>query len=59
MVSLGDEFHGGVLAFPRHGVSKLKNRFDRIEQVAIPMLFQSSPTAFYRVVFAVIGRIIR
>ena len=59
MVGLGDEFHGGVLAFPGHRASKRQNRANALEQIAVPMLFQSSPTAFNRVVFAVIRGVIR
>ena len=59
MVRLGDEFHGGVFAFPCHRASKCQNGVNAVKQIAVPMLFQSSPTAFNGIVLAVIGRIIR
>ena len=48
-----------MLAFPHHGASKLEDGVHALKQSAIPMLFQSPPTAFNGSVFAVIGRIIR
>gem|GEM_PF-4321855 len=45
-----------MFTFPSHRASKLENSVHALKQIAVPMLFQTSPTAFNRVVFAVIGR---
>jgi hypothetical protein len=47
-----------MLAFPGHRGGKMQDRLDRVQEVAIPVLFQTTPTAFNRVVFTVIGGIV-
>jgi len=44
--------------FPRHGGGTLQHGVNRIEQRAVPMVFQDAPAAFNRVVLAMVRGVI-
>jgi hypothetical protein len=51
-------FDHGMMPFPGHGTGIPDHRLNRIQQGAIPVMFQNPPAAFNRVVFTVVRRII-
>lgn len=48
-----------MLPLPCHGAGKLYNGFHAVHEVAVPVVFKYAPTAFNRIVLAVVGRIVR
>jgi hypothetical protein len=54
-VGLWVYFDDGVNCFPSHTLCPSQHRLLILQLRAIPMLFQNAPTAFYGIVFAVIG----
>ena len=48
----------GPKAFPSHGPGPVQHPRRVVQQSSIPVIFQDAPTAFDRVVFAVIRRIV-
>ena len=51
MIGGREETDDGRFAFPSHGLSKVDNGLDAIEQIPIPVLLQDSPAPFNGIVF--------
>ncbi len=59
MVGLFDEAHNSrMLTAPGHGLGEFQYSSKRIQDAAVPVLFQYTPDPFNRIVFAVVGRIV-
>jgi hypothetical protein len=58
-VDLVEAMHDRSDAAPRHRFGPGHGGFDRVQQRAIPMIFQNAPATLHRVVLAVIGRVVR
>lgn len=59
MINLFAQFNHRMQAFPRHTFSPCRHGFDIHQQGSIPMVLKDPPTAFYRVILAVIRRIVQ
>ena len=57
LVGFGDEYDGWLLALISQGACKTENGLERSQEGAIPVLFQSAPGAFNRIVLTMIGGI--
>ena len=59
LVARRDEVDDGVQALPRHGLRELDHVINAIKEGPILMVLQDPPASFNRVVFAMVGRIVR
>jgi hypothetical protein len=55
LISRRDQLNHWMVTLPGHGLGKLDNGIDRIEQGTIPMVFKGAPTAFNGVLFPVLS----
>src|SRR4030095_12672151 len=53
-----DQFYDGTLALPRHRRSKPDHCLNRVEQGAIPVVFQDAPATLNGIVLTMVGRIV-
>ena len=58
VIQRGDQFDSGAMTVIGHIGSKVEYGIHRIQQIAVPVVFQNAPTTFDGIVLAVVRRII-
>jgi hypothetical protein len=53
VIDTGEQADHRRVALPSHGLGKLDDGLDGVEQIGIPVLFSSAPAPFDGMVFAV------